>query len=162
MYIVVLILHSWLRWAAFGAGILAVLAHRGSAADDGGRAERWGLIFMMTLDIQMLLGLVLYLVLSPTTMAILENFGGAMRDPAARFWAVEHETMMMFAVVVVHVGRVLARKAASPAIKRSRMMLCLIAALVAMVVATPWPGLPNGRPLFRFSAVSSAQSGARI
>ena len=34
-----------------------------------------------------------------------------MRDPVARFWAVEHVTMMILAVALGHVGRVLARKA---------------------------------------------------
>ena len=39
---------------------------RSAKADAGLKgAERWGLIFMITLDVQMLLGLLLYGVLSP-------------------------------------------------------------------------------------------------
>ena len=150
MYTLVLILHSWLRWAAFAAGFMAVTALKGPrAAGREGRADRWSFAFMMTLDLQMLLGLLLYLVLSPTTAAIFNNFGAAMRDPGARFWAVEHATAMMFAVVIVHVGRVLGRKASSANARRGHLLLCSIAALVAMVIATPWPGLSNGRPFLR-------------
>jgi hypothetical protein len=56
---------------------------------------------------------------------------------------------MLFAVVMIHVGRVLGRQAKSPAAKRSRLMICFIAAMIAILLATPWPGFANGRPLFR-------------
>jgi len=76
--------------------------------------DRWGLAFMASLDLQMLLGLLLYLVLSPTTAAIFPGLRGAMKDPVARFWAVEHVGTMMLAVCSAHVGRVLGRKASRP------------------------------------------------
>jgi hypothetical protein len=72
-----------------------------------------------------------------------------MRDPAARFWAVEHLSMMLAAVILAHVGRGLARKAPSPAARRTRLLICFGLATIAMVAATPWPGMANGRPLFR-------------
>jgi hypothetical protein len=151
MYTFVLIVHSWLRWAAIIAGLMAVVSTLTAppVVRGDGRADRWGLAFMVSLDLQMLLGLVLYLVLSPNTTAMLGNFGDAMRDPTARFWAVEHVSTMLFAVVMVHVGRVLGRKAATPGAKRTRMLVCFIAASIAILVATPWPGMANGRPLFR-------------
>src|SRR4051794_602799 len=150
MYTLVLTLHSWLRWIAILAGFMAVVSLRGHAgpASDA-RADRWSLAFMMTLDVQMLLGLLLYLALSPVTAAILDNFSAAMRDPTARFWAVEHITAMLFAVVIVHVGRVLGRKAVSPNARRGRMLICFVLALIAMLAGTPWPGMPAGRPFFR-------------
>ncbi len=104
---------------------------------------------MIALDLQFLLGLALYLVLSPNTKAIFDNFGAAMRDPVARYWAVEHISLMLFAVVMAHVGRVLARKAKSPAAKRKRLLVCFVLSTVAMIAATPWPGMASGRPLFR-------------
>ena len=56
---------------------------------------------------------------------------------------------MLAAVIAVHVGRVLARKARTPESKRTRQIVCFGLATVAMIAATPWPGMPNGRPLFR-------------
>jgi hypothetical protein len=148
MYTTVLVIHSWLRWVALVAGVgatLAALIDRGDAS----RAERWGLAFMMALDVQLLLGLLLYLVLSPFTAEAMRDFGAAMKSPGLRFFAVEHVTMMFAAVILVHVGRVLARKAASPAAKRTRMFVCFGLATILMIVAIPWPGMANGRPLFR-------------
>ena len=145
MYELVLTAHSWLRWVALIAGLMAVVM----ASTASPRADRWGLILVIALDIQLLLGFALYLVLSPNTRAILGNFGAAMRDPVARFWAVEHVSLMLFAVVMAHLARVLARKAASPAAKRKRLLVCFALSTIAMIAATPWPGMASGRPLFR-------------
>jgi hypothetical protein len=73
-----------------------------------------------------------------------------MRDPVARFWAVEHGTLMIVAVVFAHLGRILARKARTPGAKRTRMLVCFVIATLAMLAATPWPGMTAGRPLLRF------------
>ena len=151
MYTLVLILHSWLRWAAIAAGLMAIVSALKNPVEAGreGSADRWGLAFMVAMDVQLLLGLLLYLALSPTTAAIFNDFGGAMRDPTARFWAVEHVATMLFAVVMAHVGRVLGRTARTATGKRTRLMVCFIAAVIAVLAATPWPGLRSGRPLFR-------------
>ncbi len=147
MYLAILTVHSWIRWAALVCGIGATLA---AVTDRSGRrADRWGLFLMISVDIQMLLGLLLYFVLSPFTRVAFADFGMAMRNPALRFWAVEHATMMVLAVVIVHVTRVAARGARTPNGKRLRMIFGFGVATVAMLMATPWPGLPNGRPLFR-------------
>jgi hypothetical protein len=145
MYELFLTAHSWLRWVALIAGLMAVFM----ASTASPRADRWGLILVIALDVQLLIGLALYLLLSPNTKAIFDNFGAAMRDPLARFWAVEHVSLMLFAVVMAHVGRVLARNAVSPAAKRKRLLVCFVLSTIAMIAATPWPGMASGRPLFR-------------
>jgi hypothetical protein len=147
MYSFVLILHSWLRWVAIATGIIATANAASSAA--GARSEKSGLLFMIAMDLQMLLGVLLYGFLSPNTTATFKDFGAAMRDPVARFWAVEHLTMMLAAVVFAHLGRVLARKAPSPAAARTRTLIWFGMATLLMLVGTPWPGLRAGRPLFR-------------
>ena len=153
MYDIVLVLHSWLRWAVILTGILAVASALmpGPSSAPGAKnpADKWGLAFMISLDLQLLLGLLLYLVLSPVTAAILKDFGGAMKDPVSRFWAVEHVSTMLLAVVLAHVGRVLGRKAKTPASKRMRLLICFGISLLAILGGTPWPGMPAGRELFR-------------
>jgi hypothetical protein len=150
MYTTVLALHSWIRWIALIAAVGTTLAAlRGKVAGANSLADRWGMIAMMVLDTQMLLGLLLYFVLSPNTKAIMENFGAAMKDPALRFYAVEHTVTMFAAIAVAHVGRVLARKAASPAAKRTRLLICFGLSTVLIILGMPWPGRPGGRPLFR-------------
>ncbi len=153
MYSLVLILHSWLRWAAVVAGVgatLAALTGRQSVSQPDS-SDRWGLAFLITMDLQFLIGLLLYFVLSPTMAAIRQDFAAAMRDSGARFWAVEHLGTMLVAVIMVHVGRVLARKASTPGAKRSRLLICFAIATVAMLAAIPWPGMVSGRPLFRYN-----------
>jgi heme A synthase len=150
MYSIVLGLHSWLRWIAIIAAIGATLAaFRSRTRDAEAPADRWSFFAMMALDVQMLVGLILYFALSPFTSQALADFGAAMRTPQLRFWAVEHVTMMFAAVIVAHVGRVLARKARTPQSKRMRLLVCFGLATVLLLVGTPWPGMSNGRPLFR-------------
>ena len=150
MYDFALVLHSWLRWVALAAGIAATwAAFMSSGTNDDPRAERSGLIFVAVLDLQLLLGLLLYFVLSPITAAIREDFGAALRDPVARFWAVEHLGMMLLAIVLAHLGRVLGRKARFQQARRIRTLICYGLATIALIAATPWPGMTAGRPLFR-------------
>ena len=148
MYSLVLILHSWLRWIAIAAGVGATAAAASSPPGSSG-SERPGLLFMISMDLQMLLGLLLYAFLSPNTAAVFKDFGAAMKDPVARFWAVEHVTMMLAAVILAHVGRVLGRKASTPGAKRTRLLISFGLSTLLMIVGTPWPGLRAGRPLFR-------------
>jgi hypothetical protein len=152
MYRLVLLLHSWLRWVALIAGIGATFtAMRGTGGPSSdSRLDRWGMALVTALDVQLLLGLLLYVAVSPNMAEIRANFGASMQDPIARFWAVEHITMMIVAVVVAHVGRVLGRKAATPESKRMKLFICFGIATVMMLLAIPWPGMRAGRPLFRF------------
>jgi hypothetical protein len=150
MYTTVLALHSWVRWIALIAAVGTTMAAlRGKVEGSNSLADRWGMVAMMVLDTQLLLGLLLYLVISPNMRAILDNFGGAMKDPALRFWAVEHTTAMFAAIALAHVGRVLARKATTPAAKRTRLLICFGLATVLIIIGMPWPGRPGGRVLFR-------------
>jgi hypothetical protein len=52
--------------------------------------------------------------------------------------------------VVLVYGRV-SPEAPTPAAKRTRLLVCFGLATVLMVLGTPWPGMANGRPLFRLS-----------
>ena len=153
MYTTILLVHSWVRWIAlvcgFGATLAAISGRTGDGASKDSPADRWGMFLILALDLQMLLGLMLYLGLSPNMKEILGNFGEAMKNPATRFWAVEHITAMFAAVIVAHVGRVLARKAKTPAAKRSRLLVCFALSTILMLAGMPWPGRPGGRVLFR-------------
>src|SRR5262245_18293497 len=150
MYSGVLLLHSWVRWVALVAVVGTVLAAmRIQHPADRARADRWSLIAMATLDLQMLLGLLLYFALSPFTAEAMKNFGAAMADPNLRFWAVEHLTSMFGAVIVAHIVRALARKGSPPAALRRRLLIWFALATGLILVGVPWPGFVNGRPLFR-------------
>ena len=142
MYELVLLVHSWLRWAVLAAGLAAAFGGR-SRDDTGGK---W---FVILLDLQIVLGLLLYFVLSPFTKAAMANFGEAMGNSQLRFFAVEHVFGMLIGTALAHVGRKKVKNAVIE--RRGRLALIFYGlALLAILVSIPWPGMPAGRPLFRF------------
>jgi hypothetical protein len=150
MYTAFLVIHSWLRWVTLAAGIAATASAFGDKTEAGPRRDRSGLIFLITMDLQLLIGLLLYFVVSPNMAAIRANMGEAMRNAQLRFFAVEHLTAMFIAVILVHTGRVLARRAATPVARRRRQLICYGLATLIVLLSIPWPGLPYGRPLLRW------------
>ena len=79
----------------------------------------------------------------------LQHMDAAMRTATLRYWAVEHPSAMLVALVLAHVGRVVVRRAAEA--KKGRMALIFFAiALLVIIGMTPWPNMPGQRPLLRF------------
>jgi hypothetical protein len=156
LYGLVLLIHSWLRWAVLLAGLVA--AARGIAGWRGGRPwtlsdDRAGWWFLTSLDVQMLLGLLLYFGLSPITSAALGDFGAAMSNSGLRFWAVEHVFGMIVGIALAHIGRARIRRAGQQGNDPRRHRLAAVfftLALIAIIASIPWPGTPNGRPLGRW------------
>lgn len=153
MYTTVMLLHSWLRWAVLLVAAIAVL--RGLSGWNGTRPwtpsdNRAGAWFTGLLDLQMLLGLLLYFFLSPLTLAALQDFSGAMRVSGLRFWAVEHVFGMLVAIALAHIGRARIRKTADERRRHRVAAIFFGLALVSTLVSIPWPGLPYGRPLLRW------------
>ena len=152
MYSAALLIHSWLRWIVLIAGVIALF--RGLAGWSGRRTwtrvdDRAGFWFTMFLNLQMLLGLLLYFFLSPFTTAALGDFGAAMKNPGLRFWAVEHLFGMVIAIALAHIGQARIRRAA-PNRKHRTAAIFFGLALLVLLASIPWPGTANGRELFRF------------
>ncbi len=152
-YTIVLTLHNILRWVVLIAALLTIIRSinglrfkRGWTASDN-KASMWYVSF---LDIQLLLGLLLYFVLSPVTTAALQNFGGAMGNSSVRFFLIEHSVMMFIAVVVAHVGRTLVKRAADAAAKHRRNAIWMAISIIIVLASIPWPFYPAARPLLRF------------
>lgn len=150
MYSVVLFTHSWLRYLVLGFGIaLLYLCARGlQRAAWTERQERIHVLFTAVLDVQFLLGLLLYFKLSPHSQAALANMGAAMKDPTLRFFGVEHMATMLIALIVAHVGRARSKRKQGKARVKS-VLITQSVWLVLTLASIPWPGLDVGRPLFR-------------
>jgi hypothetical protein len=94
--------------------------------------------YAIGMDIQLLLGLVLYFFLSPITTAAFGDFGGAMSNSAIRFFAVEHLLLMVVAVILAHVAVIMARRGTTSASKFNRAAIWLTLSVLAVLVAIPW------------------------
>jgi len=151
MYNSALWLHSWLRWAVLVAGVFALV--RAVGGFTGKRPwlpidELWGFAFSIVLDIQFLVGLILYIFLSPITKMAFQNMAAAMRIDTVRFFAVEHITGMIIAIALVHIGRAKIRKAGDAARKHRLAMIFFGLGLLVIILSIPWPFMPVARPLF--------------
>lgn len=147
MYEIVLTLHSLLRWLVVIAGAIAVA--RGFLGWSGKRPwtgldDRLGMIFTTSVDVQLLLGLLLFFVFSPITRQALGNLGAAMANDTMRFFLAEHFPLMLIAMVVAHIGRVRARKAADAGGKFRQTAIWFGIAFLLILLAIPWPFLGYG------------------
>lgn len=153
MYNAALIAHSWLRWFVILAGLFAVIRAIGGVA--GRRSwtrvdDRAGFWFGMLLDLQIVLGLILYFLLSPITRAAMQDFGAAMASSGLRFWSVEHVFGVIVGLALVHIGRARTRKLTDSGARHKAAAISYTLGLLAILIAIPWPGMPNGRPLLRY------------
>ena len=152
MYVTLLWIHSWWRWVVLLTAVVALvhacvgLFGRRSFTP---RSRTPGALFVGALDLQLLVGLILYVFVSPLTSAAFADMGGAMRNPELRFWAVEHGPSMLLVVALAHIGSVRARRAATDALRYRRLVTWFGIACVLMLAAHPWPWLDIGRPLVR-------------
>ncbi len=136
-----LIIHSILRWAVVLFGLWAlinalsgVFGKRKFTAGD----NRTNLFFMISCDIQLLIGLVLYF--NGMWFTLLKtNAKEVMKDGMSRFFAVEHITMMVIAWLLVHIGRSMVKRAGTDAQKHKRSLIYFGIAILIILAMIPWP-----------------------
>jgi hypothetical protein len=148
----VLFVHSWLRWAILVLAIaLVVRAARAIRAGDPWKPshERHHRGLVGVVDLQFLLGVLLYVFLSPLPRALLADVGGGMKDASLRFFGVEHVFGMVISVALLHVGRARSKRAGTDRLRHRRALGWTLGSLLILVGSIPWPGLPQARPLAR-------------
>jgi bacteriorhodopsin len=147
-----LVIHSILRWAVLVFGVWAVITASAaviSKRDYRSSDNKSSLFFMISCDIQLLLGLILYF----TGMwfeKVKSGMGAVMKDPTERYFAVEHALMMIIAWLLVHVGRSMVKRADTDVQKHRRTLIYFGIALILILTMIPWPFRPEGiaRQLF--------------
>jgi hypothetical protein len=142
----ILTIHSCWRWAVLLSGVVALtVAIMGLAGNRpfAPRGRMAGVFFVAALDLELLIGLALY-ACSPLVRTAWSNLAAAMKVQELRFFAVEHLTVMLVAVVLAHVGSVRTKRAATDSQRYRRMLVWYGASLVAILIGIPW-----WRPLLR-------------
>jgi hypothetical protein len=149
MYDFILNVHSILRWVIVIAAIFVIFRGLMGWVQNKSWAKTDGLglkVFTIGLDLQLVIGLVLYIFLSPVTKSAFQNFGGAMKDSALRFYAVEHILLMLAAIVLLHIGGAKVKKALKDRKKFRMLFIYSSIAFVLIMVSIPWPFMANARP----------------
>lgn len=132
------IIHSLVRWLILLFGIWAVIrAFIGVSGKSayGASDAKAGLFFMIFLDIQMLLGILLLFV-SPYVSF---DMGTTMKTPGLRFFTVEHTIMAIIAIALVHIGRGKIKKLTDDAKKHRTALIFFGLALIVILALIPWP-----------------------
>jgi len=148
MYPYVLGLHNIVRWIVLIAGVWSVfLVWRGwlqrrQWSDTEARATR---AFLGALDLQFLLGLLLFAVFSPLTRQGFRDMGAAMSDAPVRYFLLEHPLIMLVAIASAHIAAVQVRRAATDAERFQRASILYGLSLAAVAGFIPWarPMMPS-------------------
>jgi hypothetical protein len=145
-------MHSWIRWAVLVLLVTVVIRTWRGRTGFGPWSpldERLHVALVGVVDLQLLVGLWLYLGASPFVQAFLADVGTNIHVRGLRYFGLEHATMMLAAVAFVHVGRARSRRAADPLQRHRRAFAWTMVALIFVLGSIPWPFMPVARPLFR-------------
>jgi hypothetical protein len=164
-YVIALFTHSYLRWLVLTSALwlLARSGHGWARKRSWSRLdERSHQLLVALVDLQVTLGLCLYLFLSPYSRAIFGDSDAAMHNPVLRFFGMEHALGMSLGIVLIHLGRDHSQRAASSTSRQRRVCASTLGFLLIVGVSIPWPFLPYGRPLLRgITDVADASPRAR-
>jgi hypothetical protein len=141
MYTRLLHTHNLFRWLVLVVLVLAVLfAFIGwfGKKEWTKKDNLTGLLLTIFMDIQFLVGFILYAFVSPVTKSAFADFGAAMKNPDVRFYAVEHILLMVIALVLVHIGRSKSKKAIAPWKKHRTAAIFYGISLLLILAAIPW------------------------
>jgi len=100
--------------------------------------NRSNLFFMISCDIQLLIGLILFFS-NAWFDKVKAGMGDVMKNPVDRFFTVEHAGMMILAWILVHVGRSSVKRAANDAAKHKKMLIFFGLAFLIIIASIPWP-----------------------
>ena len=149
----ILHLHNIFRWVILIFAVIVIvqsMSGMGSNKNFTKGHKRNALLLMISMDIQLLLGLFLYFA-GAWGLKNIQNqgFGNVMKDSVSRFWAVEHLLGMLIALILIHIGYSATKKMIPDVAKFKKLFWCTLIALIAILISIPWPFREMiGRPLF--------------
>ena len=132
-----------MRWVVLALLVVTVFkawsTKRNASGFSAGQAKL-GLFSMISLHIQLLLGLALYFMKGWASML---GTPGVMSSTVMRFFAVEHLVGMLIAIVFGTLGHSLVKRASTDELKNRRQFRYFLIALVIIVASIPWPIRPG-------------------
>jgi len=134
-------LHNLLRWVVLITLLLSIVK-----LISGQNALKTSKILLISAHSTLVLGLYQYF-FGAVGFALIKNAVGGMKevmkDAAARFWAVEHISSMLIAIVLITIGHIRLKKGGKPNLTATFYLI----ALLLILSAIPWPFRAGiGRP----------------
>lgn len=130
--------HSLLRYFVLLALILVIVKSL-IGWMQGKPYDKWdnklGLYLMIFTHLQLLLGFILFF-----TSKMVHFSGAAMKDATLRYWLVEHNSMMLVAIILITLARISSKRMPTDVAKHKRMVVFNAAALVIILVAISMSG----------------------
>jgi len=137
-------LHNLLRWVILVLAVLTLVKSvqglRG--ARPYAEARRVGVMFMASLHVQLVLGLLLFLT-SPLVDAAMADMRTAMAERGVRFFIAEHPTLMVAGTIVATIGSIVAKNAADDRAKHRKLLVFTAITVLLLLAGIPWQ-----RPMF--------------
>lgn len=152
LHAIVLVVHGALRWGVLALGVAAFLRCLGAARARrpyGPADAKLVSAFLSVFDLQLTLGLAMWLGVSPLGVRMFANASHAMKTSSLRFFMIEHVFGMLVAATILHVGTARAKKAADDAGRFRRTAIAIGVGFLVLFGSIPWPFFPYARPLLR-------------
>ncbi len=151
MYQGLLHLHNLGRWVVIILLLVAIfkaLAGMSGTKPFTSGDKKVGLFLMISAHVMLLIGL--YQWFAGPGLGSIQNMGmkAVMQNSVARFWAVEHPVGMLIGIILITVGRGVAKKNLPDSAKHSRSFWMYLIALIIILASVPWPFREVARPLF--------------
>ena len=145
MYTGLLHLHNILRWVILLLLLLAIIKSFSAKSNPDGSIKKISLFLLIAAHTQFLIGIYQWLTGNFGYKLIQANgFGEVMKNSVQRFWAVEHITGTLIAIILITIARSKVKKQQFGAAS----WLYVIALLLIFAVV-PWPFRENiARPWF--------------
>lgn len=159
MYQGLLALHNALRWVILiliAVAIIKSITGLSSGSKFTNGDKRTGLFLMIAAHITLLIGLYQWVV-GPWGLKLIQSagMGAVMKNSVYRFWAIEHITGMLIAIILITIGRGVGKKNIADRVKHRRTFWYYLIAFAIIMVTVPWPSRVGvGRPLIPGSSMN--------
>jgi hypothetical protein len=141
LYSFLLHFHSVIRWVMLLLLLIAIFNSLTAGNHLFTRGDaRTGSLLTGFADLMFLIGIVLWY-FGPRGYKLIQSMGmsAAMKDPYARFFAIEHITGMVIAIILLHIGKAQGKKAINDRAKHRRTLVFYLLALLIILLSIPWP-----------------------
>lgn len=141
MYNGMLHLHSVLRWVIFILLLVAIYKSYSDRKNEFTISHRKiGLVLMICADVMLLVGLYQWFT-GPWGLKNIQavGFKEIMSNTYYRFFAIEHTTGMLLAIILIHLAYSYCKKEIAGPQKHKRLLLYYGLALLIILISVPWP-----------------------